>query len=47
MIRANHLVASPRSRTELKFVLLATGQTLLVLLGLALMVLAAESLGGF
>jgi hypothetical protein len=47
MIRANHLVASPRTRTELKFVLLATAQTLLVLIGLAMLVLAAESLGGF
>jgi hypothetical protein len=47
MIRANHLVATSRSRTELKLLLLASGQTLLVLIGLAMLVLAAESLGGF
>jgi hypothetical protein len=51
MIRAHEVTAVSRIRIELKWLLLAAGQTALLLIGLALIVLAAESwtggLGGF
>jgi hypothetical protein len=42
MIRAHEATASSRIRTELKWLLLAAGQTGLLLIGLALIVLATE-----
>lgn len=51
MLRAHEATAPSRIRTEFKWLLLAAGQTALLLIGLALIVLAAESwsggLGGF
>ena len=45
MMRAHDMVASPRTRTreEFKWLFLAALQTLLLLIGLALVVLAAEA----
>ena len=43
MIRTHDVVSNSRARTEVKWLLLAAGQTALLLLGLALVVLAAES----
>jgi hypothetical protein len=43
MIRTHDVVSSSRARSEVKWLLLAVGQTALLLFGLALIVLAAES----
>ena len=42
MIRAHEATVTSRIRTELKWLFMAAGQTALLLIGLALIVLAAE-----